>query len=164
MFFERTKILDPFWRSLHGRWASPASISNLVGFTMILRLIEKREEGDAISTDKLDFLSWHKIVNGGRGSSISHVMGSFRLSNKSTTQALLNVTQRVQLCLTDTKNQKKLIIYSIKTKWNLLPLGYNTKVIKVARCRFVFEKTIGTILVDFSTVNFSQLPITLRQL
>ena len=29
---------------------------------------------DAISTDKLDFLSWHKIVNGGRGSSISHVM------------------------------------------------------------------------------------------
>ena len=93
-------------------------LSKLVGFTMILRLIEKREEGDAISTDKLDFLSWHKIVNGGRGSSISHVMGSFRLSNKSTTQALLNVTQRrVQLgFLTDTKIKKKSIIYSIKTK------------------------------------------------
>ena len=41
---------------------------------------------------------------------------------------------------------------------------FNTKVIKMARCRFVFEKTIGAILVDFPMVNCTQLSITLSYL
>ena len=43
---------------------------------------------DAISTDKLDFLSWHKIVNGGRGSSISHVMEASGCPTKARAQAM----------------------------------------------------------------------------
>ena len=36
---------------------------------------KKLSQGETtLSTDNPDFLSWHKIVNGGRGSSISHVM------------------------------------------------------------------------------------------
>ena len=39
---------------------------------------------------------------------------------------------------------------------------FNTIVIKMARWRLLFEKTISAILLDFSMVNFTLVPITLR--
>ena len=53
-----------------------------------------------------------------------------------------------------------LLIPAILELYHKPPL--NTIVIKMARWRLLFEKTISAILLDFSMVNFYLGPITLR--
>ena len=63
-------------------WNEPRSIPknlHLLLFWLMMIILRGKEallsQGETtLSTDNSDFLSWHKIVNGGRSSSISHVM------------------------------------------------------------------------------------------